>query len=439
MKRTIVCCALLIVMCFTLVACNVDSEVNSSDALIVKAPQYANLGKQYDHALTNSVQEFCADISLPAMNLTSEYENTAISPISIYFALAMASECASGDTQSEILDVLGIDHDTLLANIKNLCVLMNEYYLCYTSEERETTKNAEIITANSVWLDDNTNYNIDCLNLLANNFNASSYHVDFANDTEKANELVRAYVKEQTKGLIDKDFQMDANTVFALINTLYLKEVWNIFGDDCIVTKDTISFTQSDGRTIEKQMLYDGYMPRRKHEGENFSSYYVSTYHGYRIYFMLPNIGIGANEIMTKQNILETLNASYYQKDVTNPENPIVYETCCRFPEFKAKYDNNISPVLMAMGMKKAFGSDADFSNLLNENASISKVQHVTDLTVDKKGIEGAAVTAIESATSTAPDEFIVIKETFDVNRSFGYIITNPDNIPIFSGAIHSI
>lgn len=438
MKRTIVCCVLLIAVCFTLVACDINN-INSSEAVILKASSYAGQSKAYDGTLTGSVQEFCADISLPTMNLAGENENTAISPISIYFALAMASECASGDTRAEILDVLGIDHATLLANIKNLCILMNEYYVYDKDEEGTQGKNGEITTANAVWLDDSVQYNKDCLDTLANNFNASSYHADFANDNRHANDLMRAYAKEQTHGLIDKDFNLDSTTLFTLINTLYLKEVWNLFGDDKTMTKDTVQFTQSDGNVVEKKMLYDGYITRKKHNGENFSSYYVSTYHGYRIYFMLPNIGIGANEIMTKENILETLNASYYQVGNSDLDNKIMYETNCIFPEFSAKYDNNISPVLMAMGMQKAFSSNADFSNLLNGNSSIATVQHVTDLTVDKKGIEGAAVTAIVAPTSIAPDEYTVIRETFEVNRAFGYIITNSENIPIFSGAIHSI
>lgn len=426
-------------MCFTLVACDIN-DINSNDAIIVKAPSYAEQSIAYDGTLTDYVQKFCAEISLPSMNLARENENTAISPISIYFALAMASECANGETRDEILDVLGIDHATLAANIKNLCVLMNEYYISNINEDGSMQKTGEIVTANSVWLDDSVKYNIDCLNTLANNFNATSYHVDFANDTERANELVRAYVKEQTNGLIDKDFNFRNTTICTLINTLYLKEIWDCFGDDKKMTDYTVAFTKGDGGIVEKNMLYDGYMQRRKHVGENFSSYYVSTCHGYRIYFILPDIGINANEIMTKQNILEALNASYYptDKDDSYGGIDVVYETCCTFPEFSAKYDQDISDVLVAMGMKNAFGLNADFTNLLNTDASIASVQHVTDLTVDKTGIEGAAVTAIATDTS-APNEYYSIKESFVVNRAFGYIITNSDNIPIFSGAIHSI
>ncbi|MDE6060358.1 MAG: serpin family protein, partial [Clostridia bacterium] len=63
-------------------------------------------------------------------------------------------------------------------------------------------------------------------------------------------------------------------------------------------------------------------------------------------------------------------------------------------------------------------------------------IQHVTDLTVNKKGIEGAAVTVIKGAMSSRPAE---IKLDFVIDKAFGFIITDRDNVTLFSGVVNKI
>ena len=70
--------------------------------------------------------------------------------------------------------------------------------------------------------------------------------------------------------------------------------------------------------------------------------------------------------------------------------------------------------------------------------AVCTRVQHVTDLTVDKTGIEGAAVTVVaDEATSVPPRE--TIYEDFVVDRAFGFLITDINNVALFSGAVNKL
>ena len=64
-------------------------------------------------------------------------------------------------------------------------------------------------------------------------------------------------------------------------------------------------------------------------------------------------------------------------------------------PKFEIDYNQNIKEALEAMGIVDVFGPMADLSPMLGENqqASVSKVNHAVKLSVDEKGIEGAAVT----------------------------------------------
>ncbi len=426
------------VICMTFVGCssNPDLNVSFENALIKESGVASALARNvsYDGALEESVVDFCAKITAPAVNLYSSSDNTAVSPISIYFALAMLSECASGDTRNEILSVLNVDYATLNANIKNLCEIMNVYYEV-ENKDGEDVKHARLTTANSVWLNNGSSFNMNCIETLANNYNASTLQADFRNDNKTANALIRDYVKQQTEGLIDRDFGLDPLTVFALINTLYLQESWNKTGSDISVTREQMEFTNGDGTKVSEYMLYRSANARR-HVGENFSSFYVMTANGYTMYFILPNDGTSAVDAMSESNIKEALTASYSGYDA---EKNIKYITTCYFPEYKASYDKDLVGVLKSFGVGKAFSGSADFSGITSEKVFCNEVLHATELEVGRKGIKGVAVTLPSVPTSAGPSEIKKVYETFEVNKSFGYVLTDPNDIPIFSGVINKI
>jgi serine protease inhibitor len=128
--------------------------------------------------------------------------------------------------------------------------------------------------------------------------------------------------------------------------------------------------------------------------------------------------------------------------------NKIRYNTRCLFPSFKASYDEKINDVLKSeFNINTLFDkAKCDLTNFAEvpakyENMYCEKIQHVTDLTVDEKGIEGAAVTLVQldGATSAGPNEYEYVYNDFVVNKSFGFIITNSRNVTLFSGVVKSI
>ncbi|MDE6104900.1 MAG: serpin family protein, partial [Clostridia bacterium] len=95
--------------------------------------------------------------------------------------------------------------------------------------------------------------------------------------------------------------------------------------------------------------------------------------------------------------------------------------------------------LLKDMGIKALFDKDkCDFSSLSDDKLACSQVRHVTKLQVDKKGIEGAAVTIIQMDGMPAP-EFEEVYLDFAVDRAFGFIITDGDGVQLFSGAVNKV
>ena len=86
-------------------------------------------------------------------------------------------------------------------------------------------------------------------------------------------------------------------------------------------------------------------------------------------------------------------------------------------PRFNAETKADLVDLLRAMGMPLAFDPDnADFSGMTTqEPLVISRVVHQANITVDEKGTEAAAATAVVVQLESAPSEVVQL----DVNRPF--------------------
>ena len=398
---------------------------------------YTERQKEGYLALRGGAEAFAARFASSAYSSLGAEDNFAVSPVSVYMALSLAAACAEGETQSEILSALGVDYTLLQSEFSN-------YYRSVIAEEKDSDGklSAMISLGNSIWLDTQTEAKQECISLLANNFHCYSYSANFQANNHAANLAVQNFVKEQTKGLIDKDFSLGKETVFALINTLYLKDIWNEHGDDLGFTSDSYGFENSDGSVKTQKLLSGYYSLGRAYETETYSSFFAETHLGCRLKFILPKEGYTVGEAFTAESIAEANSVESYNP--VDTENRVRYHTRCLFPEYKAKFDKDVKGVLKSeFGIDKLFSADECKLTAVTERpAYCSRVQHVTDLTVDKKGIEGAAATVMVSdATSEPyqPEDWEDVYLDFVVDKAFGFIITDPYGATLFSGIVNGI
>lgn len=361
----------------------------------------------------------------------------AVSPISAYMALSLAAQCAGGQTKSEILSALGADGNDFADNVSLLYRSLNETYT--VPDGHVGIKQTGMLKpVNSIWVDDNVAAKQSCLNELAEKYFCYSYSADFKNDNKSANQAVREFVSEKTKGLIDKDFGLNTDTAFALINSLYLKDVWYDLGEDLDMTK--VKYTFAGKKSKKSVNLLNGdYNRGRALVTDEYSAFYTTTANANKIKFIVPNDGYTIDQVFTAKNIC-AVNAYDFGENAVDHENKLKYYTECLFPEYKASYDGDIAPLLKSeFGIKQLFDANScNLSPLTDSRVYCSKVKHVTDLTVNKKGIEGAAVTVAILAGAGAPleDEYKDVYLTFTVDKSFGFIITNSYDTTLFSGVI---
>lgn len=376
-------------------------------------------------------EQFGAQFSARACGGISD-RNTAVSPVSVYMTLALAAEAAGGETQRELLDAMNLTYKTLKTDF-------SRYYRSVAAEYRSNAGklSGRVIPVNSVWVDYAVTTKADRIQALADDYFCSSYSADFAGNNKSANAAVRDYVKKQTQGLIDTDFELDPQTLFTFINTVYLKEVWNKYGDKLPYAEGDFLFTSAGGEKQETKLM-KGYENSCKiYETDTFTSCYTTTDHDFRIKFMLPKDGYTATQIFTAENIAAIGDRENF--DPIDEENKIHYYARCLFPEYQASYGDDVAPVLQAMGINAMFGEGCDFSPLTDASVRVEIIAHITQLEVNRRGIEGAAVTVLPAAGAPGPDGLEEVHLTFTVDRAFGYTIENSRGITLFAGIVNRI
>ena len=388
-------------------------------------------------AFKDKAEQFSARLTSEMYARSNKDDNLSVAPMSVFMALALVSECASGETKTEILSALGLSKTAIETHLPILYRGLNVECNGAGYIREQTT--GLLKTSNSIWIDASVPYNQSCVEKLANNYYCYPYQANFKKKNALANYAVRSFVKEQTKGLIDEEFNITEDTLFTFINTMYLKALWNAYGDKIPVTDETYDFVKRSGEVEKTKLMMREYLPGRAHESEKYTVFYTTTYNNFKLKFILPKDGYSVDEVFTSETIYEVNTIKEYNS--VDDEKKEEYYTRCFFPQFEAECDEDITPVL-----KERFGLNSLFEwgrcemNELSDAPLVcGKVRHITELEVDRKGIEGAAVTLMPMAGAPGPGEYTKVYFDFIVNKAFGFIITDSYGTTLFSGVVNEL
>ena len=411
---------IFITLSLSLVACsNNVSETPAKGALNnVRYALNTTNREQIDGTYINKLSDFAGSI----YDISKEDDNFVISPISIYMALAMMHQVGDATSKAEIETLLGMDNTYIDQTGDLFSKLVYEF-------KEEDTLVSRCDLSNSVWVNQGTKTHQEALDELADKLYCYAFEAPFKKNNKQANKAIKEFIKERTNGLIDQDFNLDVQTLFALINTLYLKDVWREYGE--LQTSQRIFHNATADKTVE--FLDSGYAGKEVLENEISSYCYASTIKGYKLKFIVPKEGHTLEEAMSPENIAFVNNTkSYFVSDDGGR-----HMTRCIFPSFKVDSDVNLLEDLTGRGYLTYTASGCK-SNLIDEDLFLSEIKHVAKLKVDKKGIEGAAVTMAVYASS-AYDPRPIYYHDFIVDKNFGFLVTSPQDVVLFAGQIKNM
>lgn len=385
-------------------------------------------------AFKNKVKSFSAAMSESFVNAEyGEHKNIVFSPLSIELCLGLAVRSSDGNTRKELLDAFGVDYETF-----------NTYYKLFYNESTKTFLNrdkkyqGEVSLTNSIWIDDEIKLLDSGLDALRDDYYCYSYEADFNNKNEKTNLAIKEFINDKTHGLINPDLQLSPDTLFILMNTLYMKDIWNDEAEELYEASPSYRFLNTNGQYSSKRLLNGYYKSGRTLIKEDYSSFFTSTNNGIRINFIKPNDGFTIKEVFNQENIEEILDSkSYTYNDEEKKEQ---YYTRCIFPEYTAESNLDFKDILKNKhGINDFFSPTCNFSNLTDLDVMCNSLTHVAKLIVNKKGAEGAAVTIADMVPTSAPyEEYTKVYETFVVDQEFGYLVSYNNNV-LFSGVVTNI
>ena len=438
--KKLIALMLVIATCFALFSCaRITQWQLEKNAIALAAEKqetsYTDYTNEEYKAFLVKIQDFSARLTAKMTEKYGKSGNFAISPISVYMALSLACECAMGETRQEILDAVGVTYGEVNEYTGKLYAYANAEY----SQLGMTGKNVVAYQSlnNSIWLDDSVEFVQDGVNKLANEYNCDVFGASVKSGEMK--NLINKYIENKTNGLIDGNIELSPETYFVLMNTYYLKEIWNEYGKNLPFADGVYNFRNGDGSIVDINLLQGYYNNGKVYSGENHSVFFTTTDHSFKLYFFLPNQNSDVVSIFTAENI----NTALTLKDwgYVDDENRQLHHTRVFFPEFKAEFDGDIADILSeSFGIKQLFDfDDCDMSNISESPVYCEGVVHKVSLTVDKKGIEGAAVTYIPAAGDAGPPEYELVYHDFAVDRAFGFVITDYYGTVVFSGVINNI
>jgi len=391
----------------------------SSDDTNNKVPQDKakpiDIRSGFDEKLKQD-NNFAFDL-LKTTNKYNNKPNLFISPLSVSMALNMTLNGANGETREEMLTALRVNG----YNVDEI----NEYSKTLREALINIDPSSVFTMANSIWYKLNLSVKSNFIETNRTNYNAEIKEVDFLNPNTL--KQINSWCAYNTNNKIPKVLDyIPGNAVMYLINAIYFKGIWKYEFDKKDTRKEI--FTNSNQQKQEVQMMKQN---SSLYYSADSNCQYLELPYGneaFSMVLMLPH------ENRTTDDIIDNLNSKTWNSALSGMrERKINLE----LPRFKTEGNYGLhEKILPEMGMKRAFGADADFSNIADDmSLAISRIIHKTMVEVNEEGSEAAAVTVVEIFESTG-----IVKPEFKVNKPFLFAIKEKSTgVIIFIGKIGEI
>lgn len=409
------------VLSLILSACapSASASIAQSDLQRVTAP---DAPPEQIHSLVENNNTFAFGLY---RSLQAQDGNLIYSPYSISLALAMTYAGARGETESQMartLHFLPQGQGQLHPTYNALDLQLAERGKAASDEEKPLQLNI----ANAVWAEQTYPFLQSFLDTIALNYGAGIRLADFINQYEAVRKEINDWVSDQTdekiKDLIPKGV-LNSDTRMALVNAIYFKADW-LSPFDADSTQDA-PFHLLDGLEVTVPMMHnDTFVPYAT--GDGWQAIELA-YQGETAAMDIIVPDEGRFDEVESNLDYETVSAMLVSLQPAS--------VSLALPKFKFESAFGLADQLKALGMTDAFDPDlANFTGMSErDDLYISAVVHKAFVTVDEKGTEAAAATAVIVGVTSARLSDL----TLTVDRPFIFMIRDiPTGQILFIGRV---
>ena len=356
-----------------------------------------------------------AEFSLELLRRSWAGENALVSPLSVLSALGMTANGARGETLEQMEAVLGLPVEELNG------------LLAAWAADLPREKDCRVELANSVWVRDDGSFEADqdFLETAAGWYKAEVFASKF--DAAAVGEI-NGWVEKHTRGMIPEILnELRGETMMVLVNALALEAEWEEPYRSDQVWEQRFFYTEDRGKQYADLMYAAEWHYLKDENAQGF----WKPYKGGRWAFaaLLPDEGTAL------EDYLNSLTGARLRQVLAGAEKTLVYAA---IPKFKSAYGVELNDALKSLGMTDAFDMGrADLSGLgVSEMGPlfISRVLHKTYISVDEKGTQAGAATAVlADSGGTAPGN---VPEVY-LERPFLYMLVDTEtSLPAFIGVV---
>ena len=359
-----------------------------------------------------------------------EQENFIFSPHSISVAFAMTYVGARNNTEVQMAQTLhfNLPRERLHAAFNALDLALNSRG---QGEENSEGTDFKLNIINAAWAQRGYPFLQDFLDILAVNYGAGMYLLDFVSDPESSRQTINNWVTQQTedkiKELLPPD-SIDGLTRLVLTNAIYFYGAWAVPFD--VYLTENGDFYLTDGDVVTVPMMSFSQNIREK---ETLLAVVLDGYTAVD----LPYKGREISMLILVPDrgrffeFEQALDASLIDQTI---ESLLPWDLNLRMPKFKYESEFELKDTLSQLGMPEAFDPDyADFSGMTGtRELSIREGYHKGFISVDEKGTEAAAATAVVITLTAAGTPLNVT-----IDRPFIYLIRDiQTNAILFIGRV---
>ena len=384
--------------------------------VIAEAGMPTRMRKTEDRVDTEALRQFSDETA--AAVFTGE-GNAVYSPLSLYVALGMLTELTDGETRQQVTDLLGVSDSEELRQWTQ--TLWRQLY--------RDEKDSVLRLGNAAFLNENMAFHKEPLDVLAEDYYASSYQVPMG--SKAADKAIAAWLNRQTNDLLADDtkaIETKESDLLRLYNTIYYKAAWQAAFFEGATKQDI--FTAADGTEQRTDFMHISIEGEDVARGEGYRRASLYLKDGGRMTFYLPDEGVTVEELLQRENFLQEA------EDLL--VDALEVRVNWSVPKFDIHASLELNDALRALGVTDAFDkAAADFTPLTDTGAVVSSVMQAARVRIDEEGLEAAAYTEI-IVEPTAAEPPPCSEEEMNLNRPFLFAIWK-DGAPLFIGTVQTM
>jgi serpin B len=418
---------------FSFSACQSSGDKPSppGDVNMQKSDLARNLSPNLEPGDLNQLVEGNTAFTLDFYHAVKDIQgNFIFSPHSISAAFAMTYAGARNNTAVQMAQTLhfNLPDQRLHAAFNALDLALNSRG---QAGKDHVGTNFKLNIVNAAWTQEGYPFLQDFLDILAVHYGAGMYILNFISDPEGSRQTINNWVAQKTEDKIKEllpQGSIDSLARLVLTNAIYFYGAWAIPFDEDLTGSG--NFYLADGDVVSVPMM--SFSPRTK-GSETLRAVVLDGYTAVE----LPYKGKEISMLILVPDrgrffeIEQALDANLLDQII---ESLTSWDLNLLMPKFKYESEFQLKDTLSQLGMPEAFDPDyADFTGMTGpRELFIQEGYHKGFISVDEKGTEAAAATAVVIGFTAAPTPL-----TVTIDRPFIYLIRDiQTNAILFIGRV---